>query len=72
MCELSKDQIEWGMERLDIVAKNWGVSIEKAVQILSSRDQYYFYQWVNADLFLSIMENKYYNERMEKNNVHRN
>ena len=35
MCELSKNQMEWGMERLDIVAKNWGVSIEKAVQILS-------------------------------------
>ena len=72
MYELSKDQMEWGMEKLEEVCKNWGVSKEKAVQILSSRDQYYFYQWVNADLFLTIMENKYYKEKLEKNDVHRN
>lgn len=58
--ELSPDQMEWGMEKLKEVAEKWNIPIEKTINILSSREQHNFYQWVNAGAFLSIMEEKLY------------
>ena len=51
---MTKDQVEYGIERLDRLAKRWGITPFKTADILLDvRRSKEFYEWVNADTFLN-------------------
>lgn len=55
---LSKRQIQFGLEKLTEFSKDLNVPRRKVVDILLIvRDLYMFYQWVNADEFIIMIEN---------------
>ena len=47
-------QVDFGKKLITGIAKKWGIPIERAAHILiHSRDAWNFYEWVNADEFLT-------------------
>ena len=51
---MRKEQVDFGKQRIAEIADTWGVAVEKAAHILvHSREAWGFYEWVNADEFLT-------------------
>ena len=51
---MRKAQVDFGKQIIAAIADKWGVTVEKAAHILiHSRDVWNFYEWVNADEFLT-------------------
>ena len=49
-----QSQVNFGKQRIAEIAEAWGVTIERAAHILiHSREAWHFYEWVNADEFLT-------------------
>lgn len=51
---MRQHQVDFGKKLITDIAEKWGIQIEKAAHILiHSRDAWNFYEWVNADEFLT-------------------
>ncbi len=58
MAALNKRQIQFGLDKLTEFSKDLNLPKRKVVDILLIvRDLYMFYQWVNADEFIIMVEN---------------
>lgn len=50
---MTKDQIEWGYEKLQEYCDKVGITMDQAVRVLENTKAYKeFWNWVNADEFL--------------------
>ena len=63
---LTDKQKLFGKNELAAVANNWGVTEEKAAEILSSNEYKfrYFFNWVNAENYLFYVLDKIKNKKV--------